>query len=165
MRRRFEPTLFQQAPPKVYLFDTSAWLNIKWEKKEDDVWVIIRRLVAEARIFTCREVVSELKNDEIYKTRIAPIEDALLAGIPNSLDVEYLLKVGAITHQFSAMSKALGERAPADPYIVALALMDNTYIVVADENMRRKSRKIPGACEKLRIPCITLKKFIADEKN
>jgi len=27
------------------------------------------------------------------------------------------------------------------PYIVALAMMDGTYIVVADENMRRKNRK------------------------
>ena len=164
MKRRFEPDLFNKTPPKVYLFDTSAWLNIKNQKKEEDIWAIIYRLAKECRVFTCREVVGELKEDGIYQSRLKPIEDALLAGIPNSLDVDFLLKVGKVTHDFPAMSKATGERTPADQYIVALAMMDDTYIVVADENMRRKTRKIPGACEKLHIPCISLKQFISDEK-
>lgn len=90
------------------------------------------------------------------------MEQALLKGDASGGDIEYLQCVGKITHDFPSMSKATGTKTPADPYVVALAQMEE-YTVVADESKRRKNRKIPGVCEQLGIDCLTLKEFILAE--
>lgn len=163
MKRRPSFPLFQQLEPIVYLFDTSAWLDIEPLPRRDAIWSAIRSLTDEGRIVTCAQVVTELRDDPIYLTRIKPIEPALLAGDSNGADPSYLLRVGKITWDFPGMCKARGSKTLADPYVVALAQMEN-YTVVADESMRgRKNRKIPGVCAKLGIRCINLTKFIAAE--
>jgi hypothetical protein len=58
------------------------------------------------------------------------------------------------------MSKATSAKTPADPYVVALAEREN-YVVVADESMVRKNRKIPGVCAQRKIRCISLEQFVA----
>jgi hypothetical protein len=161
-RRRLESTLFEPIPPKVYLFDTSAWLNIESCSDQENIWSVVRTLVEEGRICTCHEVVGELREGSIYEPRIKPMEKTLLAGIPNANDVLYLQSVGRITHDYPSMSKATSSKTPADPFVVALAQAEG-YIVVADESKKRPSRKIPGVCAKLKILCITLKQFIHDE--
>ena len=162
MRRRFSATLFEKTPPKVYLFDTSAWLNIEALPGKEDIWSAIRGLVEQGRLFTCGSVIGELKDDPIYEARIKPLEKGLLADDPNSNNIAFLQHVGKITHDFPSMSKARGAKTPADSYVIARAQMEEC-IVVADENKRRKARKIPGVCEKLGICCKTLKEFILDE--
>ena len=164
MKRRRSLPLFDKTEPDVYLFDTSAWLDIDSLTKCEEVWVMIRRLVEEGRIFTCSQVLAELHADPMYLVRIKPLERALLAGDGNSNDPVYLRHVGKITHDFPGMSKATSSKTPADSYVVALAQMEK-YIVVADENMRRKTRKIPGVCQELGIRCVTLSKFIAAERG
>lgn len=161
-RRRLEPTLFEPTPPKVYLFDTSAWLNIESLANKENIWALVGRLVNEGRICTCHEVIPELRDDPVYERRIRPMEKTLLAGCPNTSDIPFLRRVGRITHDYPSMSKATSAKNPADPFVVAFAQAEG-YTVVADESKKRPSRKIPGVCAKLKIPCITLKKFIKDE--
>jgi hypothetical protein len=161
-RRRLEPTLFEPTPQKVYLFDTFAWLNIESCPNKENIWSVVRALVDEGRICTCHEVVGELREDPIYESRIKPMEKALLAGSPNTNDIPYLQRVGRITHDYPSMSRATSSRTPADQFVIALAQAEG-YTVVADESKKRPSRKIPGVCAKLKIPCIALKQFIHDE--
>jgi hypothetical protein len=161
-RRRLEPTLFEPTPPNVYLFDTSAWLNIESLPNKENIWALVGKLVDEGRICTCHEVIPELRDDPVYERRIKPMEKTLLAGCPNSSDIPFLQRVGRITHDHPSMSKATSAKNPADPFVVALAQVEG-YTVVADESKNRPSRKIPGVCAKLKIPCITLKQFIKDE--
>jgi len=156
MKRRRSLPLFEPTEPKVYLFDTSAWLNIESLPKSEEIWSAIRSLAQDGRVSTCTQVLGELRDDPIYAARIKPMEQALLNGDASGGDIEYLQHVGKITHDFPSMSKATGTKTPADPYVVALAQMEE-YTVVADESKRRKNRKIPGVCEQLGISCITLK--------
>ncbi len=160
MKRRPTFPLFEKTEPDLYLFDTSAWLNVESRRNCETVWALIKRRVEEGRIFTCAQVLQELHGDPIYLVRIKPLEKALLSG--DSSDPAFLLRVGKITHDFPSMGKATSYKTPADPYIVALAQMEN-YIVVADESMKHKNRKIPGVCKQLGIRCIKLSKFIAAE--
>jgi len=162
MKRRASLPLFQKTEPIVYLFDTSAWLDIEPLPKREAIWDTIRRLANEGRIVTCAQVVAELREDHVYLAQIKPLEKTLLAGDGDGSNPAYLQRVGKITHDFPGMCRATGSKTPADPYIVALAQMEN-YTVVADENMKRKNRKIPGVCQQLGIPCLTLRKFIALE--
>ena len=79
--------------------------------------------------------------------------------------MEYLACVGRITHDHPGMSRARSEKTPADPYVVALAMVEG-YVVVAEETRnRRPSRKIPGVCDKLKIKCVTLDELVASERE
>jgi hypothetical protein len=101
-----------------------------------------------------------MKDDPIYLTRICQFETALLAGDRRSDDIEFLMQVGKITHDHPGMSGARGSKTKADPYVIALAELEE-YVVVADENCNhRPKRKIPGVCKERGIKYITLDEFV-----
>jgi hypothetical protein len=158
MKRRQSLPLFQTLEPDVYLFDTSAWLNIEPRRDCENVWVIITALINTGRLFSCAQVFEELRDDPIY-ARLYPYKNALQVGDHDSDDPAYLQQVGRITHDYPSMSKARGRKNPADPYIVALAELEK-YIVVADETTKRPNRKIPGVCHQRGIRCLNLDEFI-----
>jgi hypothetical protein len=162
MIRRGNASLFPQ--PDAYAVDTSSWLNVDSLPNSEDAWVEIQRLIKVGRIFTCPQVLVELHDDPIYLLRIKPFEKALLAGGGRNNDPLYLLRVGRITHDYPAMSKATSSKTPADPYIIALAQMEG-YVVVADEGTKRINRKIPGVCQRLGIRCILIAQMIEEASN
>ena len=157
--RRSQVPLLQSFLPDDYLFDTSAWLNIDLRLDRDDVWTIIARLIRQGRLFTCAQVLAEVRDDPIYLLRLKPYEKALLVGDRDSNDMDYLLSVGRITHDYPSMCKATGRKTPADPFVIALAEMEG-YVVVADESKKRPSRKIPGVCAIRGVRCIDLSEFV-----
>jgi hypothetical protein len=164
MRGRRSLPLFQPLEPDVYLIDTSSWLNIDGRPDGEEVWAIIVDLINKGRIVACSQVLDELRDNPMYAFRFKPYERALQAGEPRN-DVAYLQHVGKVTYDHPAMSKATGVRTPADPYLIALAELEN-YIIVADETCgKRPNRKIPGVCKKRGIRCVTLNEFIAAVKS
>ena len=71
--------------------------------------------------------------------------------------------VGQITYDNRGMSKPRGARDRADQYVVAMAAYlgetdhGHNYVIVTNETAaRRKNRKIPYACQKRGIECISL---------
>lgn len=162
MKRRPHP-LFHAIEPDVYLIDTSGWLNIDGRADCAEVWAMILRLVEKGRIVCCSQVLHELETDPTY-LKLKPHEKALLAGDRDGNDMEYLRRVGRITYDHPAMSKATGRKTPADPYVVALAELEH-YVVVADESLKRPSRKIPGVCQQRRIRCLTVDEFVLAVQN
>jgi hypothetical protein len=157
--------LFESEEPDVYVFDTSAWVNVKSHRKSDDLWVTIIDLIGHRRLVTCPQVMTELKPDPIYK-QVKRYEKALLAHSGKLSNPEFRIAVGRITHDSPGMCKARGEKTPADPYVIALAQLED-YVVIADEGtVKRQTRKIPGACRALGICCKTLDEFFtAEMKN
>jgi hypothetical protein len=165
VKRQHSLPLLQTQLPDVYLIDSSAWLNIVERTDADDVWSLIVSLIKQGRVVACAQVLGELRESDIYLSRLKPYEKALLAGDHPGDDVAYLQHVGRITHEYPAMSKATGRRTPADPYIVALAELEN-YVVVTDESKtKRPNRKIPGVCQQRGIRCITLDQFVTAVKK
>ena len=163
MKRRRSLPLFKSIEPDVYLIDTSAWLNIDSCPDSEGVWNTVVALIKQGRIVACAQVLAELRDDPIYLLRLKPYEEALQAGDRGSDDPTYLQHVGKITHDHPSMSKATGSKTPADPYVVALAEIED-YVVVAEETAtRRPNRKIPGVCQQRGIRCKTLAEFIAAE--
>ena len=161
MKKRHPMPLFRAIEPDVYVIDTSAWLNIEQRSDSTDVWCLIGKLVERGRIVACAAVLSEMRDDPIYLTRILEYETALQAGDRSSDDADYLMHVGKITHQHPGMSGARGAKTKADPYVIALAELEK-YVVVADETCtHRPNKKIPGVCKERGIPCMNLDEFIA----
>jgi hypothetical protein len=58
-------------------------------------------LIEQGRIVACAPVLSELRDDPIYGLRLKPYDRPLQAGDRDADDIEYLLRVGAITRDFS----------------------------------------------------------------
>jgi hypothetical protein len=150
--------------PVEYLIDTSAWLNIDNRADREDVWRLIIDLIGHGRIVAPAQVLGELRDSQIYKTRLKPHETALQAGDHGTDDISYLQLVGRITHDYPSMAKATGEKTPVDPYVVALAETEG-YVVVTDESRKRATRKIPGVCDQRGIRCLTLAQFIVEAKK
>ena len=161
MKRLRPLPLLQAVLPDIYCIDSSAWFNIDRRADSGDVWVMISALIERGRIVACASVLTELRGDPIYQTRIKPYEAALQFGDCGPEDVAHLMRVGQITYDYPAMSKATGLKTPADPYVIALAL-HHGYVVVADESLKRANRKISGVCQKLGIRCLTLSEFVAE---
>jgi hypothetical protein len=88
------------------------------------------------------------------RNRLEEYEGALRAA-ERMDDLEYLRKLGEVTQRFPSMCHATGSRECADGYVVALAALDG-YTVVADESLKRRNRKIPGACEQLGVKWLGL---------
>jgi len=163
MRRKSDPTLFDGAEPEVYLIDSSSWFNIDLRTDREEIWSHIYRLIAEKRIVVCSGVFEEICNSAVYE-RLRLHEAALKDGDIESTDLEYLQLIGRITRDHPAMSRARSRKFAADPYVVALAKLQG-YTVVTDESNARANRKIPGACRKLGVSCLTLGEFIEKIKN
>jgi len=151
--------LLRAGLPDVYVIDTSAWFNIDKRRDFEDVWRLIVCLIGQGRVVATASVLSEIRESPMYLTRLQQFEEALQAGDRKGDDLEYLRRVGEITHDHPAMSGARGTKTKADPYIVALADLEK-YVVVADESLKRKNRKIPGVCIHYGIRCLTLDEFV-----
>lgn len=161
MKRRPSAPLFRKIEPDVYLIDTSAWINIDERSDSQDVWQLIVALLEKGRIVACAQVLAELRDNPMYETRLKPHEQALQAGDRSSDNPDYLRYVGRITYEHPGMSKARGWKTPADSYVIALAELEG-YVVVADENMRHRNRKIPGVCENRGIRCLSSSEFVTE---
>jgi hypothetical protein len=99
-------------------------------------------LINKGRIVACSQVLDELRDNPIYTLRFKSYEKALQAGDRGN-DIDYLRRVGMVTYEHPAMSKATGVRTPADPYLIALAELEK-YVIVADETTRKRpNRKFP----------------------
>jgi hypothetical protein len=161
MKRRGKD-LFTDVEAHRYLIDTSAWLDIDARADVTIVWHLIYALISCSRTFATRSVLNELRENAIFKRHLKQHERALLTGDRD--DPEYLLHVGRVTLAHPAMSKARGEKTPADPFVVALAELEG-YVVVCDESrVTRRNRKIPSACKQRGIKCMTLDELVATER-
>jgi hypothetical protein len=165
MKRRPKLPLFESPEADAYLVDTSSWLNIDERHDREEVWGLIITLIEKARLFTCAQVLDELRDNPMYLLRLKPHERALLAGDRGSNDIDYLRHVGKVTFEHPAMSRATSPKTPADPYVIALAEVEK-YVVVSDETCRKRpNRKIPGVCQTRRIRCLTLDEFVEAVKK
>ena len=162
MKRPRSSPLFQQFEADVYVVDTSAWCNIDKRSNPEDDWRLIVGLIQQGRIVACGSVLNEIQDEDFYMLRIFPHEAALRAG--DRTDIEYLMHVGKITHDHAAMAGATGQKEKADPYVVALAELEN-YVVVADETCRKRpNRKIPGVCRARGIKFKMLDEFLEEAR-
>jgi len=152
------PSLFRDEQPARYLVDTSAWLNLNGREDSATAWAVVVALINDDRLYSPRRVVDEVVS---IRTQIQPYVPKLVRCDRN--DEAYLLKVGEIAYRYRRMSKPLGTRTKADPFLVALAILDD-YTVVAEESMKnRPVGKIPGVCHREEIRCWTLSKLFACE--
>ena len=152
----------------VYVLDASSWITIEGHPARDRILYALIQLIEAGRIKSPPEVWAELKNCDWVLAWIGDYRSQIVVN--RNQDSEYLLEyVGRITHQFSAMAGARGDKDKADPYVVALAAHSQRtsnleWVAIADETLKsRPNRKIPTACAAYGVTCKTLVEMLQIE--
>ena len=159
-RRGTGPSLFHQEHQAEYLVDTSSWIALAAHDEFETMWPIVSALIAADRLFSPSVVIGECISVE-----------ALLAMHVERLrrcdrnDVDFLLKVGTVARKYRRLSKPDGSKTKADPFLIALAILDG-YTIVAEETLTNRAiGKIPGVCAREHLRCVTLAQMLDCERG
>jgi hypothetical protein len=150
----------------IYIFDSSVWIDCDGRTGDNRIPILLERLFQSGRLCSPKEVFAELERADSISPWVHERRTKLNA--PRGLPVDYARNIGLVQHRFPAMGKALGPRRRADPFVVALSLTYNSdqqpwIVVCAESRNNRPNRKVPGACDALGLPCITLDQLIERE--
>jgi len=156
-----------------YCIDTSALVDLRRRRYAPDVfpsvWKRIEELVDEKRLIAHQQVFEELKiradrNDNLLKW--AKTHKHLFTGLnkAQSEHVQNILKV------FPKLIDEKKETPEADPFVIALAIVDNRIVITSEQpaniDVNKNARpKIPDVCKHFKVKCIyDLLEFFRQEK-
>jgi hypothetical protein len=154
-------------PEYIYVVDASSWIHIESHHNQNAILYAVVKLIEDGKIICPPESWKEVVKCPWVKAWINQHKKSMIRAIS---DVEYLLRLGRVTMQFSAMAAARGRKEKADQYVVAMAWHLNAtgnptkYVVVANETAtKRPNRKIPTACSALGFECLELEGMLKRE--
>ena len=147
-----------------YSFDTSAFLNSWRVSYPPDLfpsfWDKIEGLIGEQRIMASEEVLVELerKDDEVYAW--ARDHESIFLAIDETIQ----LIVRNILRDHPRILDTRKNRSGADPFVIALAQMEECTVVTSEAATNSPSRPhIPDVCAALGIRSINVVQLIRDE--
>jgi len=151
-------------PQARYTIDTSSFIRIE-ELDGANVLRIWDRLLGPSlagRLRICEQVLRELSRkdqSEAYR-QVLSARDAVLIP-PDVQDGTELQRLhDDVWSRFPRMSRPNRGESRADPWIIALARLEQ-LIVVTEE--ARRGNRMPAACAFYGVECITLEKLIRRE--
>jgi hypothetical protein len=150
----------------IYIFDTAAWIDCRERAGDNRIPVLLDKLHERGRICSPKQVFGELEDAGSITPWIEQRRRALLATV--GMQPAYARNVGLVQHKFPGMGRAMGPKERADPFVVALSLTYNQphrpwIVITAESRNGRPRRKIPGACDILKLPCMTLDELLEKE--
>lgn len=150
----------------VYAVDTSSWLRIEEHPDRNRILDALGTLLERSQIKSPPEVFKELSKVGVVEGWVKLHQSEIEINLND--DIDYLRKVGDVTHQFSGMAAARSGKEKADPYVVALAACGTAnpgpWVVVANETLnRRAGRKIPTACKAFGVECLAFEEMLRRE--
>ena len=146
-----------------YSFDTSAFLEAWVRSYPPDLfpslWAKIEQLIDAGTLVASEEVMEDLrkKDDDV----LAWAKEQRHMFRP--LTEEIQKAASEILMEFERLADSRTDRSRADPFVIALAKVENCT-VVTEENIGTLTRpKIPIVCRHFGIPCIKLLQFIREQ--
>jgi hypothetical protein len=150
-------------PRATFCFDTSAFIQCwtryypldvfpgMWEKLDT---------IATQNVIVCPEEVRyeiEKKEDGLHEW----VKGRAYLFAP--LDEPVQQAARAILARYPLLVKATAQRTQADPFVIALAQVNNIPVVSEERGGTAKRPKIPYVCDELKIPCMTVVEFIRSQ--
>ncbi|OBB38021.1 DUF4411 family protein [Mycolicibacterium fortuitum] len=144
-----------------YSFDTSAILNGRRDLFRPTVfvslWTQIEGAIAAGQIRSVDEVQRELGRRDDDAKQWANTQSGLFVPLeaPIQQSASHILQL------HSRLVGQGGKRSGADPFVIALAMVNNGT-VVTEENATGNMNKphIPDVCRELGVPCLNLMEYI-----
>lgn len=148
-----------------YSIDTSAilygWIRHYPPDVFPPLWEKLEEMVVNNLLKATEEVREELvkKEDAAYKWAKS-IKDFF---VPIDLDIQF--KVKDILDKFDRLIDTRKNRSAADPFVIALALVENATVITAEKPTGKLDRpNIPDVCRYYKVPCISLLELIRIKK-
>lgn len=148
----------------IYSIDTSAILDawVRWYPPDvfSSLWQNIERLIEDGSLRATEEVRVELekKEDEVF--RWAKGQDRLF--LPLTQEVQ--IAAQEILTAFPRLVDSRKERSQADPFVIALAKVNNATVITGEKNVGTPQKpRIPLVCNHFGIRCINMVKFIREQ--
>ncbi len=124
------------------------------------LWQKIEGMINDQHIVATEEVLFELakKADDIHKW--AKKLDGFFVPIDNPIQVE----VTSLLSKYPNLLKALQGRSGADPFVIALAKVNNLKIVSGEQRSGSMNKpKIPDVANAENLECLSLMDFIREQ--
>jgi hypothetical protein len=150
----------------IYVFDTSTLVDLfrhYYESRFPSLWVSFAQMVDSQRVISVSEVWQEIsQRDDRLAAWGKAHRDFFEA--PVGAELQIVAQIFAVPH-FQAMvrtQQTLQGKPVADPFVIAKAKVI-AACVVADEEERPNSAKIPNVCRHFGVGCLNLEGFMERE--
>ena len=154
----------------IYVFDTSSFSELKhfYPDVFKSVWAGLDNVADTGSLISTREVWRELErgdhgqhlNEWLKRKGIDKI-----FTIPTPEEMLFVRTIFSVPHFHALLGKAqlLGGVPVADPFVIACAKI-RRGAVVTEERYKPHAAKIPNVCVHFDIPCVTLERFMQEQK-
>jgi hypothetical protein len=160
-RRKRLPPLLELTEPPIYVIDSSSWFDIGDRSDRDAAWGVAIEAIKAGRVMLPVECIDEIRVDDDVWARLAPFETMFRVSSSEAM----CLLAGRIAEAFPAMAKIRSIKTKADPFVIALASLQGALLVCHENGQKNPSRKIPTACKKFGVRCISLDDMLEIERN
>jgi hypothetical protein len=141
-----------------YSLDTSALLDgwVRYYPRDvfPKFWTGIEGLIAHGKMAAIDEVLRELekKDDDVHGW--AKRQSGLFVPV----DAEIQGAVKTVVGRFPALVDTKRSRSTADPFVIALALVNKCAVVTGERpnGVGSKKPRIPDVCHGLKVKCLTM---------
>lgn len=150
---------------RVYVFDTSAFIAAWVEQYPPDAfpafWERLETLVDADRLLCPDEVLNELgKIEDDPHAWLKERADKIVRELSEPVQI----KASEVLNQYPRLTAAGGTRGKADPFVIALALVEGATVVTKERPGSVTRPKIPDACGGFNVPCFNVLQVIREEK-
>lgn len=164
-----------------YVIDTSAVLDLEGvndatsytndAQVRERIWRGLEDMIRQGRVVTVYAAKDEFKRKcpSVYK-RLQPLSNDFFR--PDSVSLFQALQ-GVLSRveerTLRRLNRIKPNRDPADPYLVALARLENRTVVTSEKHRRdrnppyQRDEKLPDICEANGVPCLNLQGFVQAE--
>jgi len=145
----------------IYCLDSSSLIDLKKNIPSDvfpSLWTRLDKLVDAGRIISHIEVYKEVADGNDSLAQWTKRHKSIFQRI----DAQQIDLVREIECKFPALAHPNKERANADPFLIALAIIKNQertlfpahYLLVTEERIKGNQIRIPVVCKHYGIECI-----------
>ncbi|MCY4567499.1 MAG: DUF4411 family protein [Candidatus Poribacteria bacterium] len=151
----------------IYSLDTSALIAAFHERYPIEnfpsLWDKIEELIKNGRLKMSQIVFDEAMRDTKIKQWCN--ENQLKPDFQAAIDESVQEQVSEVLSEFPRLVDNRTGKSGADPWVIALALTDENYIVVTEENPTNSENrpKIPDVCAHFNLQCIKIVDLIKRE--
>jgi predicted nucleic acid-binding protein len=148
---------------KVYVVDTSVWVNFNDEHKLTKVLAQLAPHAQRRCIVAISKVLDELKRrwPHVHK-EVKKLPVSVKASVEQSQEIVML--AGELLHKYRILGSPLTPHNRADPWIVAAAKVHNWTVVTDEGSGRRPNRSMKGVCKLQSVDCIDRIEFVRQLK-
>jgi len=154
--------------PSTYVIDTSALIDLEYLYRKatfPSLWEKLLKLAKDELLICPREVKRELEQKSDHLAKCIKQSNAVVSlevsnqivGLTKDIDLKYpMLKIGERRSTPNPLS--------ADPWVIALAKWRNAKVVCSEKAKPSSQNvcKIPDACRRENLACLTLQDFFED---